>query len=510
MLKMARTGLALGAGLSALALAACGEEPQLAGDGTGGEARCAEMGDAGKLGATEASASWIAADEEAGLPAFCEVQAFLEPVEGSRIGVVYRLPEGWNGKMLGLGGGGWAGNVTLMAASEGLKKGYATAQTDGGHPGTDVWDNSWAANPPSAEDFAYRAVNHMTVAGKAAVAEYYGREQDRAYFQGCSTGGRMALIEAQRFPGDYDAIISMAPVYSLQVQTSSVMRNNAFAKPGASFSESKLKLVNDAVLAACDADDGVEDGLIADPRACGWKPSALACTTGQDPESCLTPVQVTTLETMYRGVKSPDGQYAQWPMSKGGETLWSMFIGTGGPGQDITKGGGMITLKDQLFGDRDVDYSKLSADKDVPEARSSDFAKMYEATDPNLSEFFAKGGKLLMWHGESDPGPSPDGTIAYVEAVKLAVPELAADGLRYFNVPGVGHCRGGPGPDLIDSLDILDTWMNTGEAPDTIIARKQDSPMTRKLCAWPQVATFNGKGDPNDPDGWSCGPAAGS
>src|SRR5690606_38056418 len=212
------------------------------------------------LGATSASGAWVAATDD--LPAYCEVTATLSPAEGSAIGVVYRLPESWNGKVLGLGGGGWAGNLTLQAASEGLSKGYATLQTDGGHASTDVWDNSWAANPEAAKDFSWRAIHEMTKSGKKLVADRYGREPDRAYFHGCSTGGRMALMEAQRHPDDYDAIIAGAPVYTLQVQTSAVLRNNTFARNNGGFTAEDLKLVQSSVIAACDEADGLKDGLI--------------------------------------------------------------------------------------------------------------------------------------------------------------------------------------------------------------------------------------------------------
>jgi len=464
-------------------------------------ARC-EAGELGPvLGVENAEAVHVVADAEAGLPAFCEVKGTLAPAEGSTIGVVYRLPDEWNGKVLGLGGGGWAGNVTLMAAGEGLKAGYATAQTDGGHPGTNPWDNAWVANPESVEDFSHRAIHEMTVGGKALVAAYYGMSHDRAYFHGCSTGGRMALMEAQRYPEDYDAIIAAAPVYTLQVQTSAVLRNNGFSAPGASFNTDQLKLVQDAVLAQCDAEDGLADGLVGDPRACSFDPAALSCKAQGASGDCLNDAQVRALGTMYDGIRASDGSWAQLPMSKGSEEGWSMFVATGGA-EDQTRGGGIFGLTALLFGRDSFDYARMTP-SDVLTARSSAFAGTYEAKDADLSDFFARGGKLLMWHGEGDPGPSPVGTIDYVEAVKASA-EGAADGLRMFLAPGVGHCRGGPGPDLIDTLSALDEWVSSGSAPEVLVARKEGSPLARKLCAWPQVAHYAGEGDPNHPDSWSC------
>ncbi|MPT47911.1 MAG: tannase/feruloyl esterase family alpha/beta hydrolase [Sphingobium sp.] len=456
-----------------------------------------------QLGVDTARARTVAAtDGPSAPPAYCEISATLSPVEGSAIGVVYRLPNDWNGKMLGLGGGGWAGNVTIEAASAGLRAGYATAQTDGGHADTSPWQNEWTANPIAATDFSWRAIHEMTQAGKKLVTAYYGKAQDKAYFHGCSTGGRMALMEAQRFPDDYDAIISAAPVYSLQVQTSAVLRNNAFAVPGAGLDASHLKLVNNAVLAACDAKDGVTDGIIASPRQCAWDPSVLSCKAGQT-DGCLSAPQIKALRIAYDGIRAPDGSWAQTPLSRGGELGWPVFIAVQGSGADVSKGGGMPGLSRPLFGVDGFDYGKLDPAKDVLRARSSAFAKTYEAINPDLSPFFARGGKLLMWHGESDPGPAPIGTIDYVEAVHKNTP-AASGNLRMFLAPGVEHCRGGPGTDQIDVLSALDHWVSSGTAPETLVATRADGKMTRPLCVWPLIARYQGKGDVNDPAHYSC------
>lgn len=465
--------------------------------------RC-EAVSAQMFGAQEATSQWVAGGSTTELPGYCEVTGTLSPAPGSSIGVVYRLPADWNGKLLGLGGGGWAGNVTLMSASEGLRKGYATLQTDAGHAGTDVWDLAWTANPEAVTDFQYRAIHEMTDAGKELIRAYYGQGHERAYFQGCSTGGRMALMEAQRFPSDYDGIISGAPVYSLQVQTSAVLRNNTFAQENAGFSAKQLKLVNDSVLASCDANDGVTDGVIADPRSCGWNPAEIQCQPGQSGGTCLAPEQVGALQTIYQGIRTPSGEWAMFPMSKGGENGWSLFVGTAGTGEDATGGGGLTSLTPLLFGREDFDFSRLDPATDVPALRSSAFARAYEATDPDLSEFFGRGGKLILWHGENDPGPSPVGTIDYAEAVMQSTGAAGENGLRTFMLPGVEHCFGGPGADSVDMIDALDSWIDTGEAPDTLIATKMDSPMTRKLCRWPQVANYDGSGDENDPQNWTC------
>jgi feruloyl esterase len=489
--------------LASVALAALAAGCTVQDDAAPAQPVIADVEDCGRvngemLGATEASGEWVEAAE--GLPAYCEVTATLSPAEGSEIGVVYRLPAEWNGKVYGTGGGGWAGNVTLQAASEALGRGYATMQTDGGHASTDVWDNSWAANREAAKDFSYRAIHEMTVAGKKLAAAYYEQPHEKAYYVGCSTGGRMGLMEAQRFPEDYDAIVAGAPVYTLQVQTSAVLRNNTFAESGG-FSPADLKLAEDAALAACDADDGLKDGLIANPRQCDWDPATIQCS-GAKTDSCLSAPQVAALQTIYSGIKSPDGEWAMFPMSRGGETGWQMFVGTDGTGADPTGGGGLIGLKPLIFPEREVDFGNFSPQRDVPQVRASAFAEMYEAKDTDLSDFFAGGGKLLMWHGESDPGPSPVGSNDYARAVSQN--PGAAENFRHFLAPGVGHCAGGPGADVLPLLETLEAWDANGEAPDMIVGTKRDGSLTRPHCAWPRVARHKGSGDANDPASWQC------
>ena len=457
-------------------------------------------------GVPDASGKRVAATE--GLPGYCEVTGTLRPVAGSNIGVVYRLPDDWNGKVYGTGGGGWIGNVALQTVSDALKRGYATMQTDGGHPIGDVWDNSWAANEEQAKDFSYRAIHEMTVAGKRLAANYYRKPHSRAFYVGCSTGGRMGLMEAQRYPADYDAIVAGAPVYTLQTQTSSVLRTNVFTKSGG-FSAGGLKLAETAALAACDANDGLKDGLINDPRQCTWNPATIQCS-GAKTDSCLSAPQVEALQTLYAGIKAPDGEWAMLPMSRGGESTWSFFVATDGKGIDPTKGGGLIGLEPVIFPNRAVDWTRFSPETDVPHVRASAFAAMYEAKSTDLSAFFGRGGKLLMWHGESDAGPSPVGSNDYARAVIAANP-LAASHYRHFPAPGVGHCAGGPGADVLPLLETIERWDETGRAPDVLVGTKRDGSLTRPHCAWPKVARYRPTGGgegANHPASWQCVPRA--
>lgn len=499
---LALSGLAAaGAAATAAIVGAAAPKPALA-QGQGGA--CSALVAPGLFKTvTVASAVMVAADEAKGTPAFCQVTATVSPVAGSTIGVVYRLPENWNGKLLGLGGGGWAGNVRIESAIQGLKGGYATMQTDGGHPGTSPWENSWAANPEAASDFSWRAIHLMTVVGKDVASRYYGHLQDKTYYQGCSTGGRQGLMEVQRFPDDYDAVIAGAPVYNLLVQTSAVVRDQIFSAPGAGLAPEQLQMVNKAVLAACDAKDGLADGVIADPRTCGWDPVELQCKAGQSGPQCLTNAQVAALRLAYRGVQTIDGRVAAWPLAKGGELGWSMFIPTSGKTPDPTGGGGMNSLGKIITNDPGFDMSKFDPGKDLSRIMSSPFAKEYNADNPAIGAFVKRGGKLLIWHGWSDPGPSPIGTIAYYEQVRGNA--IGADkSVRLFLAPGVYHCGGGPGPDRMDLLGVIDDWVKTGRPPETILATKAQSKLSRPLCPYPKSAHYKGSGDPDSASSFEC------
>jgi feruloyl esterase len=495
--------LAAGSALALSASAPSSAQPASAPASAGGGA-CAGLEQPGLFADTRVvSARMVAADAAKGLPAFCEVTGMVSPAAGSNIGVVYRLPEGWNGKLLGLGGGGWAGNVRIDSAVQGLSRGYATAQTDGGHASTGPWETAWASNPEARTDFAYRAIHLMTVVGKQVAAKYYGRVQSKTYYQGCSTGGRQGLMEVQRFPGDYDAVIAGAPVYTLQVQTSAVLRDLTLGAPSAGFTAEQMQLVNKAVLAACDAKDGLADGIITDPRACKWDPGALLCKAGQSAgASCLSAGEVDALRTVYNGIHQ-GGSVQAWPLSRGSEPGWSLFIQTSANKPDASNGGGLGGLKPYLLGDPDFDLAKFDATRDTAKVRSSDFGRMYEAGDPKIDAFTKRGGKLLLWHGGYDPGPSAVGTIAYYDAVKAQAPASAAN-VRLFIAPGVNHCGGGPGPDRIDLLAALDEWSLSGKPPATLLATKANAKISRPLCPYPAMPHYKGSGDPDAAASFEC------
>jgi len=488
------------AGLGAGGIAA---RPALA-QAPGGADACTALESSGLFKDTTLTAKLVAPDPSKAMPAFCEVTGVISPVPNSHIGVVFRLPEGWNGKLLGLGGGGWAGNVALFTAQEGLRNGYATMQTDGGHAVANVWDTSWASNPAAATDFAYRAMHLMTATGKEVAARYYGRHQKKTYYQGCSTGGRQGLMEVQRYPADYDAVSAGAPVYNLLVQTSAIVRDQTFSAPGAGLTEAQLKMVQEAALGACDAKDGVKDGLIADPRKCAWDPKSIQCKDGQGGGECLSPAQVSALRSAYTGVVLKNGQRASWPLAKGGEEGWSRFLQTSSSGSDATKGGGLGGAIGKLItGDDSFSVETFNASRDMSKIRGSDFARQYEANDPKIAPFLKRGGKLLLWHGWSDAGPSPVGTIAYFDKVKAANPNSGTS-TRLFLLPGVYHCGSGPGPDKMDLLGAIDSWSSTGKPPAVMLAVKANSPLARPICPYPTVAAYKGHGDVNAASSYAC------
>jgi feruloyl esterase len=468
---------------------------------------CADLAKPGSFPNTVVQSARVVGAKDP-LPAFCEVTALISPVPGSKITVVYRLPEKWNGRMLGLGGGGWAGNLSLFSppsgpgrsADLGLTRGYATAQTDGGHSSTNVLDVSWVPNNPDAvTDFSHRAIHEMTVVGKQVVAGYYGRTPSRSYYQGCSSGGRMGMMETQRYPEDYDGVVAGAPVYSLLVQSSNTVRDQIFKAPGASISVEQMKRVGDAVLAACDATDGLKDGVITDPRRCGWDPKSLQCKSGESGNSCLTSTQVEALNKAYRTVRTRSGVVGNYALTRGGETGWNPMVPTI-PGERHVLNGDLGHLIPLMFGETGFDPAKFDIEKQQAAIHRTPFAAEYEASSTDLSKFFGRGGKLLLWHGFSDPGPSPLATVDYYER---AVKANGGANLRLFVLPGVHHCMLGPGADTFDPLTAMEQWVEKGTPPETMVAKNKQAAFERPVCAWPKLPYYR-SGDPASASSFAC------
>ena len=472
---------------------------------------CANVPTLAKLANTTiVSAKAVPANVQEKLPAFCEVHATIRPVAGSQIGAIYRLPANWNGKVLGIGGGGFAGNLALNAATNGLSRGYAVIQNDMGHESTGALDPAFtikAPGQPNVEaviDFGHRATHVATTVGKSLVSSYYGRAPQHAYWQGCSTGGRQGLAEIQRYPDDYDGVIAGAPVYTPLVYSNAMLRVQAFhKKPESNLLPAHVPLIQKSVMAACDLNDGVADGILTDPRSCSWDPGELACKSGAAPESCLTPPQVETVRRVYTGVKTTDGKYAAMPLMRGGETDWvNRMIGTREQplGLNALLGGPFMTFV--VKNDPSYDIMTFDPERDMV-ALSSGLAAEVHQQNPDISKFIARGGKLLLWHGFNDPGPSPLSTIEYMEAVKAKVP-AAKESVRLFLAPGVLHCGGGAGPDRFDTLAAMEHWIEHDAPPTDLLATKANSPISRPLCVYPFVAKYNGTGDTNKAENFAC------
>jgi len=433
------------------------------------------------------------------VPAHCRVAAVLAPTSDSHIEMELWLPDQWNGKFLAVGNGGWAGSISFSAMAQGLQAGYAVASNDTGHQGGSA--EFAVGHPEKVVDFAWRAMHEMTLRSKQMIETFYSRSPRLSYYQGCSTGGRQGMMEAQRYPDDFDGIIAGAPVNNVlalnatQFQSmKTLIENRALALP-----PEKVQLLHDAVLAACEANDGVEDGFLNDPLACGFEPKSLQCPSG-DGASCLTADQVRAAENVYAPVLSRNGNTIYPGHAKGFELGWRIPAADAEPTSLQTDATRYIAYEDP-----DWDWREFDLEHDLALVR--DKAGYLEAVDPDLSEFKARGGKILFYHGWNDPGPAPTNTIGYVKAVQSALGGDQQDWMRLFMMPGMGHCSGGIGPDQADFLGALETWVEDDVAPDSIVAsrvRQGTVEMTRPLCPWPAVAVWDRRGDPNAAASFAC------
>jgi len=434
------------------------------------------------------------------LPAFCRVTATLKPSTDSDIKVEIWLPaSGWNRKFQAVGNGGWAGVISYTALADAVKEGYASASTDTGHVGG---SGSFALDhPEKLIDFGWRSEHEMTVKAKAVVQAFYGSAPRLAYWNGCSTGGRQGLQEAQRFPGDFDGIIAGAPA-----NRSALGLWIAFATlkdPASYIPASKYPLIHEAVLNQCDARDGLKDGLIDDPRLCKFDPKVLLCK-GADGPSCLTAPQVEAARKIYTAATNPrTGQEVAPSLVPGSELGWAIHGGGPEPSDTVADQYRYVVFKNPNW-----DWRTFNFDSDIARSEQPDNVVM-NATDPNLKPFFAHNGKLLMYHGWSDPQVSPLGTIKYYNSVvdTLGGVSKTSNNIRLFTEPGMGHCRGGEGPNVFDKVGSLDQWVDKSKAPESIIASHSTDgkvDRTRPLCPYPQVAVYKGAGSPDDAANFVC------
>jgi feruloyl esterase len=466
--------------------------------------------------------------EIADLPAFCRVHGVVSPVEGSNVGFEVWLPEAeWNGKIEMLGNGGYGSAMALPAMAEQLKRRYAVVSTDTGHKGDDP--DFAAGHPQAIVDWAHRAVHVSIEAAKPLISAFYGQPARHAYFWGCSTGGQQALMEAQRYPKDFDGIIAGDPGNNRTHLNAGFLwqfiKNHRSDDLSVIVPSEKLAAITDAVVQACHGKDGgaPSDAFLTDPETCAFNPNDLLCKGGDAPD-CLTQEQVNALASMYRGAHDPKTREQisyGWP--KGSEnsgrvvkTLpgWSLYWA------DPTRPDLPARLnfwKIWAFHDSDWDWRSFDFDVDMKTVDER-LAPTINAVSPDLSAFRAAGGKLIQYHGLADPVVPSRESIDYYERVQAAEDsgkppraDASADFYRLFLAPGLYHCQGGPGPNVLDVQGALERWVEQGIAPDTIAATKyrDDKPsdgveMSRALCPYPKRADYDGSGDPAKASSFSC------
>jgi len=457
-------------------------------------------------------------------------------VIGPEIHFELLLPEKWNGKFVMGGGGGFVGsviNTSLMLGS--LQAGYATVGTDTGHKGHPL-DASWAHNNlERLVNFGHQAVHRTTVTAKALTEAFYRNEISRSYFTGCSRGGGQALMETQRYPEDFDGIVAGAPAYNwpmlgaMATQINQVMYPDPNDIEAAVVGPKEQELIESSYLEMCDEQDGIKDGILNDPRRCKFDVATLLCKSEKN-DSCLSKEQLAAVKTIYDGPKDGKGNAMFYGFPFGGETAlggWPRWL-TGGlkfqadldefqggvdvggfqapttPSAHYSFGNGIM----KYFVYNDPEWTYKNYDFDTFRKDAELVAATLNATNPDLSAFRKRGGKLMMYTGWSDAAISALATIGYYEDV-IAHDKTAANDVRLFMMPGVEHCFGGPGPSWVNWLDELDRWVETGVAPDQITVYYVDEKMqpagSRLLCAYPQTAEYDGKGNPRDVSSFSCG-----
>ncbi len=468
------------------------------------------------------------------LPEFCRVEGLIAPT----VGFLLRMPtKNWNGKFMMGGCGGPCGNYLEDRIDQALVRNYAVVNTDMGHKGTG-WLFGYN-NRQGQIDFAYRATHLTAKVAKEIIAAFYGTRASRNYFMGCSTGGRQAMIEAQRFPNDFDGIIAGAPVYDELGDSPYFIEWNLLintAPDGSTIlTQDKVDLVHNAVMKQCDAADGLRDGLLMNPLQCKFDPQSLICKPGQDPGQCLTPGQANVAQKFRDGARNSKGEKIYWGMPWGAEKSWMNYFGWISPtGKQYTGSGYSITGYLGYGGPPGgPTYRTAEFDYDRDPDRLNLMGDIYNPMNPDLSRFRARGGKLILFHGTDDNNIPVEASIDYYRKAMQASGGAKATGtfFRLFTPPGMDHCRGGPGGGEIDWISALEDWVEKGKAPNRVIAHRMRGPYpsapravedhggpyaklgrhpldarsydrARPIFPWPVWTRYAGKGDPALASSW--------
>jgi feruloyl esterase len=434
------------------------------------------------------------------LPKFCRVVVRLKPTPDSDIGTEIWLPAKWNGKLLAIGNGGWGGPVDFEAMATALRRGYAVSATDDGH--AQRGGARFAlGHPEKLIDFAYRAEHDSTLEAKALIKVLYGRVSIHSYWQGCSGGGREGLIQAYRYPDEFDGIIAGDPANIRRNAWAMWLAVRALSDPAAYIPPAKYPMLHDAVLAACDARDGLKDGLVSEPESCHVDFAALQCKAPDGPQ-CLTPAQVKTAQTMISPATTPAGVVLFPRLEPGTELRWGRLAGGPAPADLF-----LDEFRYVVYQDPNWDWHSFDLERDAALAEAID--RNLDVMDPHLAEYAKHGGKLLLYHGWADQQVAPGSTVEFYEDVRSLSPDPdhADAWVRLFMAPGMAHCAGGEGPDSFDSLAALERWVEQGKAPRRIIASHRTAGQvdrTRPLCPYPQVARYNGTGSIDQAANFTC------
>ena len=462
------------------------------------------------------------------------------------IGFELRLPKDWNGRFFFQGGAGLDGVLTPAvgvfdpqqgAATNALSRGFAVVSTDGGHRGTSAFDGNFGADQQARLDYAYNAIDKVTLTAKEVLQRYYGKRPDKSYFVGCSNGGRQAMIMSQRFPSYFDGIVAGDPGFRYMdavantladVQTVAAIVPPGQVTPlgpdlGKAYSPADRALIGSAIVAKCDVKgrDNAADGMLSDPQACEFNPQVdLPTCTGANDGTCLSTAQKTALAAMTAGGKTTSGAalYSDYFYDAGiGSPAWSIWKLDGipvplSPTLTLSLGLNQLAGMDgpgKLFSTpANPVFNPFAFEPDTDPAKFREFGRVADATSVDLSSFKARGGKLMLYNGNSDPLFSSKDIVRYVQSLAAANGGDASDFARLFLVPGMGHCSGGPSTDGFDPLSALQAWVEQGVAPDSLLARAGPfTPWpgrTRPLCAHPKVAVYKGSGSLEDAANFSC------
>jgi feruloyl esterase len=462
----------------------------------------------------------VAVEAAGARPRFCQVDGHVA-TPGNTVSFRLGLPDAWNGKFYFQGVGGLGGQIGSLDV--GLSRGYASASTDTGHVASDT---TWGANRAKEIDYGHRGTHVTAVAGKALTGSFYGRPPQFSYFNGCSNGGRQALMEVQRYPGDFDGVIGGDPATGTPMQVGrAIVYQHMLASTDNYLTAEKIELLSRATLAACDATDGLADGLITDPLRCRFDPASLSCKAANGTD-CLTAGQLATVRLVYGGVKTKEGRtyaYGFPPGHEGGTSGWRQWIS--GPTPPVAQPSGGLAYSGSAspagYGLMDANLRVLALDRDDPAfnwrvfrfdrdlPRLQTMTEILSPLDADLRPFRKRGGKLLLYHGWADPGISALGTLDYYEQVVRAVGgQGEADAfVRLYLVPGMHHCSGGPGPNRFDMLPVLEQWVEKGVAPGPVVASRIEdgkTVRTRPLCPHPQVARYTGQGSVDEASSFVC------